>query len=111
MQDLSRREARYRRRSRSCATARAGRSGCVVLVGDEAGRRRNARDAIDMKPDRFVGRPLSTKALRFAVQSGLEMVARARGEPGTPAPSGEAGNDPVAPAVTRTPTPVRGSGA
>src|SRR3954465_718412 len=44
----------------------------IVLVGDETGPIRNALDAIDMKPDRFVGRPLSTKALRYAVQSGLE---------------------------------------
>lgn len=55
----------------------------IVLIGDDDGPVRNALDAIDMKPDRFVSRPLSMKALRFAVQSGLEMVARALGEPGT----------------------------
>ena len=55
----------------------------IVLVGDDTGPIRTALDAIDMKPDRFVSRPLSAKALRFAVQSGLETVARARApEPG-----------------------------
>ena len=53
----------------------------IVLVGDDAtGVVRTALDAIDMKPDRFVSRPLAAKALRFAVQSGLDYVARALGE-------------------------------
>jgi ActR/RegA family two-component response regulator len=53
----------------------------IVLVGDdEKGPIRNALDAIDMKPDRFVSRPLQAKALRFAVGSGLDNVARALGE-------------------------------
>jgi DNA-binding NarL/FixJ family response regulator len=53
----------------------------IVLVGDDdTGPIRNALDAIDMKPDRFVGRPLSAKALRFAVGSGFDTVARALGE-------------------------------
>ena len=55
----------------------------VVLVGDEPGGLiRNSLDALDLKPDRFVSRPLSVGALRTAVQSALEMVARARGEAG-----------------------------
>jgi hypothetical protein len=53
----------------------------IVLVGDdETGPIRNALDAIDYKPDRFVARPLSVKALRFAVGGGLAGVARALGE-------------------------------
>ncbi len=65
----------------------------IVLVGDDAsGVVRTALDAIDMKPDRFVSRPLSVKALRFAVQSGLENVARALGEPLTAAGAASAGN-------------------
>ena len=50
----------------------------IVLVGDDAGPIRNAIDALDLAPDRFVSRPLSEKALRFAVQSGLDMVALRR---------------------------------
>lgn len=76
----------------------------IVLIGDEGGPIRTALDAIDMKPDRFVSRPLSPKALRYAVQSGLEMVARALGEPGTePSPDEDIITAP------RTTTPLRGS--
>jgi hypothetical protein len=78
----------------------------IVLVGDDTGPIRNALDAIDMKPDRFVSRPLAPKALRFAVQSGLEMVARALGEAGT---TPDADEVPSMPSLARTPTPVRGS--
>ena len=52
----------------------------IVLVGDDDGPIRTALDAMDMKPDRFVSRPLAAKALRFAVGSALEHVARALGE-------------------------------
>jgi hypothetical protein len=76
----------------------------IVLVGDDEGPIRNALDAIDMKPDRFVSRPLSAKALRYAVSSGLEMVARALGEPGT-----EPNRDEDVITAPRTTTPVRGS--
>jgi hypothetical protein len=76
----------------------------IVLVGDDEGPIRNALDAIDLKPDRFVSRPLSAKALRYAVQSGLEMVARALGE--MPLDTGRDEDIITAP---RTTTPVRGS--
>ncbi|HEU4611155.1 MAG TPA: hypothetical protein VFS15_03720, partial [Kofleriaceae bacterium] len=91
----------------------------VILVGDdETGPVRNALDAIDMKPDRFVGRPLSIKALRFAVGSALDTIARALGElaadeagsaptlPAVAADNDEAGTQPV---ESRTSTPLRGS--
>src|SRR3954470_21752182 len=83
----------------------------IVLIGDEVGPIRNALDAIDLKPDRFVSRPLAAKALRFAVLSGLEAVARALGEPiGAPAASPASYEVIAAPAVSRTPTsPLRGS--
>jgi len=41
----------------------------LVLVGEESGPVRNALDALDFNVDRFVGRPLAAKALRFAVRS------------------------------------------
>ena len=47
----------------------------IVLVGDDVGPIRNAIDALELEPDRFVSRPLAEKALRFAVQSSLEAVA------------------------------------
>jgi hypothetical protein len=46
----------------------------VILVGDLRGPIRNALDATDFGVDRFVGRPLSPKALRFAVGSGVGAV-------------------------------------
>ncbi len=46
----------------------------VILVGDARGPIRNALDATDFGVDRFVGRPLSAKALRFAVGSGVGAV-------------------------------------
>jgi hypothetical protein len=100
----------------------------IVLVGDdETGPIRTGLDAMDMKPDRFVSRPLSGKALRFAVGDGLAKVARALGEtavepalqPPAPATQAEAelteaeliGNDRMTkPMGSRTSTPVRGSG-
>src|SRR5262249_39735777 len=47
----------------------------IVLVGDDTGPIRSAIDAMELAPDRFVSRPLAEKALRFAVQSGLDVVA------------------------------------
>jgi hypothetical protein len=90
----------------------------IVLVGDgERGPIRNALDAIDLKPDRFVSRPLAAKALRFAVGSGLDNVARALGElPPASEGSGtlqvpENEEDRVTqPIGSRTTTPLRGSG-
>src|SRR3954470_1499564 len=46
-----------------------------VVVGDDVGPIRTPLDAMEMNPDRFVSRPLSEKAVRFAVQSALEVVA------------------------------------
>ncbi|HVV88472.1 MAG TPA: hypothetical protein VHE35_35760, partial [Kofleriaceae bacterium] len=48
----------------------------VVLLGDVRGPVQNALDAIDYGADRFVGRPLTVKALRFAVMSGLGQGGR-----------------------------------
>jgi ActR/RegA family two-component response regulator len=53
----------------------------IILVGDDTGPIRTALDAIDIAPDRFVSRPLSTKALKFAVEKSLEVVALVRGQP------------------------------
>jgi hypothetical protein len=58
----------------------------IVLIGDDDGPIRNAIDAMELAPDRFVSRPLAEKALRFAVQSGLEAIA-ARGDATQPAPA------------------------
>jgi hypothetical protein len=51
----------------------------IVVVGDDAGPIRTARDAIDLEPNRFVTRPLSDKELRFAVAIGVDAVAVGRG--------------------------------
>jgi DNA-binding NarL/FixJ family response regulator len=52
----------------------------VVVIGDEEGGPiRNALDALELAPDRFVTRPMSAKALRFAVASGIEAVTLVRG--------------------------------
>lgn len=52
----------------------------VVVIGDEEGGPiRNALDALELAPDRFVTRPISAKALRFAVASGIEAVTLVRG--------------------------------
>jgi hypothetical protein len=90
----------------------------MVLVGDdENGPVKNALDAVDLKPDRFVSRPLAPKALRFAVGSGLDNVARALGElPPSPEDAGslripENEEDRMTqPIGSRTTTPLRGSG-
>jgi hypothetical protein len=47
----------------------------IVLVGDDVGPIRNAIDALELAPERFVSRPLAEKALRFAVQSSLDLIA------------------------------------
>jgi hypothetical protein len=52
----------------------------IVLIGDDLhGPIKNALDASELAPDRFVSRPMSEKALRFAVGSVLEasMLVRA----------------------------------
>ena len=51
----------------------------VVIGDDEGGAIRNALDALELAPDRFVTRPISPKALRFAVASGIEAVTLVRG--------------------------------
>ena len=51
----------------------------VVLIGDDAGPIRTALDALELAPDRFVTRPLSAKALRFAVTGGIDAVRVVRG--------------------------------
>ncbi|HWM87081.1 MAG TPA: DUF4388 domain-containing protein [Kofleriaceae bacterium] len=70
--------------ARSLATAmRASAHGPrlrIVLVGDPAGPIRNALDAADFEVDRFVGRPLSAKALAFAVRSCAREVMSGRME-------------------------------
>ncbi|HVK77880.1 MAG TPA: hypothetical protein VM734_31455, partial [Kofleriaceae bacterium] len=58
----------------------------VVLLGDERGPVRNALDALEFGCDRFVGRPVAAKALRFAVMSGLATAA-ATGVPPSRAPT------------------------
>ncbi|MCX5744818.1 MAG: hypothetical protein NT062_20210, partial [Proteobacteria bacterium] len=50
----------------------------IVVVGDDTGPIRTALDAMELAPDRFITRPLSGKALRFAVQGGLDAVALVR---------------------------------
>ncbi len=83
----------------------------IVVVGDDAqtGPIRTALDAMDLEPDRFVNRPLSGKALRYAVASALEAVARVRGSP--PASDEPAAVHNTSPGVTaepaRTPAPPR----
>jgi len=56
-----------------------------VVVGDDVGPIRTPLDAMEMNPDRFVSRPLSEKAVRFAVQSALEVVALRTTQPSQPA--------------------------
>lgn len=59
----------------------------IVLVGDDSGPIRNALDAADFDVDRFIGRPLSPKALAFAVKTCAE-EARAEGPTGIADPVG-----------------------
>jgi hypothetical protein len=59
----------------------------IVVIGDDAGPIRTALDALELAPDRFVTRPLSPKALRFAVYGGIDAVRIVRGlGPLPPAP-------------------------
>ncbi|MEO8554045.1 MAG: hypothetical protein ABI678_28920, partial [Kofleriaceae bacterium] len=69
-----------------------------VVIGDDTGPIRTPLDAMEMNPDRFVSRPLSEKAVRYAVASALDAVALRTTHPAVPV---------VAP--TRTVT-ERGSG-
>ncbi|HEU5060594.1 MAG TPA: DUF4388 domain-containing protein, partial [Kofleriaceae bacterium] len=81
--------------ARSLASALRGVRGAalrIVLIGDSTGPIRNALDAADFEVDRFVGRPLSGKALAFAVRScGNEAMAAELRET---APPPEAGPQP-----------------
>jgi CheY-like chemotaxis protein len=58
----------------------------IVVVGDDAGPIRTALDALELAPDRFVSRPLSPRALRFAVTGGIDTVRAARGASPPPPP-------------------------
>ena len=51
----------------------------ILVIGDDAGPVRTALDALDLAPDRFVTRPLSAKALRFAVTGSIDAVRIVRG--------------------------------
>jgi DNA-binding NarL/FixJ family response regulator len=51
----------------------------IVLVGDDQGPVKSVLDAGELAPDRFVSRPISPRALRFAVASALEAVLLVRG--------------------------------
>jgi len=51
----------------------------LIVIGDDTGPIRTALDALDLAPDRFVTRPLSPKALRFAVSGGIDTVRLMRG--------------------------------
>jgi len=84
----------------------------IVLVGDENGPIRNAIDAIELAPDRFVQRPLAAKALRFAVSATIEgsLLARRLPRTGTDQGTGVATGPPRRPSrdsmipPPRTPT-------
>lgn len=58
----------------------------IVVVGDEVGPIRTALDALDLAPDRFVTRPLSARALRFAVAGGIDAVKLTKSSPQLPPP-------------------------
>lgn len=58
----------------------------IVVVGDDVGPVRTALDALDLAPDRFVTRPLSARALRFAVTGGIDAVKLSRSSPQLPPP-------------------------
>ncbi|HEY4175896.1 MAG TPA: DUF4388 domain-containing protein [Kofleriaceae bacterium] len=68
-----------------------------VLVGDDDGPVRTVLDAGEMAPDRFVARPLTTDAFRFAVNSVLEAVllirSTAEASRGTLVPIAQAEDD------------------
>ncbi len=67
----------------------------IVVVGDDEGPVKTALDALELAPDKFVGRPLAAKALRFAVEACLDAVVLVRGLGGG-APDGEVDGDPTA---------------
>ena len=77
--------------ARSLASAMRGVRGPairIVLVGDTSGPIRNALDASDFEVDRFVGRPLSAKALAFAIRScANESMAAELSEASAPEPT------------------------
>lgn len=50
-----------------------------VVIGDDQGPIRTAVDAMELSADRFVSRPLSAKALRYAIGGLVEQVGLARG--------------------------------
>ena len=75
----------------SAIRAARGDSVRIVLVGDTTGPIRNALDAADFEVDRFVGRPLSGKALAFAVRACAAETSTATPTPTstpTPTPTG-----------------------
>ncbi|MGN6105961.1 MAG: hypothetical protein ACTHU0_12715 [Kofleriaceae bacterium] len=75
----------------------------VIVIGDPNGPIRTALDAIDLAPDRFVSRPLSPRALRFAVASGLEAAMLVR-ESAPPAAAAAALDAAVVAAIDDDPT-------
>jgi hypothetical protein len=78
----------------------------VVLIGEATGPIRNALDAADFEVDRFVGRPLSGKALAFAVRAcGNEAMAAELAEI-----SSNRLPDTVSPPATDPPEPRRRPG-
>ncbi|HET6612617.1 MAG TPA: DUF4388 domain-containing protein [Kofleriaceae bacterium] len=62
-----------------CAAMRAdaGERVPIILIGDDHGPIRNALDAAGFEVDRFVSRPLSPKALGFAVKTSVQAARRA----------------------------------
>lgn len=77
----------------------------VVLIGDDDGPIRTALDALGVGVERFVGRPLAAKALRYAVQAGLAATGMALPPPvleGAPPPE----LAPVAAPPVAAPPPV-----
>lgn len=58
----------------------------VVVVGDEGGAVTSALDAAELGGDRFVARPLSPKALRYAVAVSVDAARLARGSRGAAGP-------------------------
>jgi len=87
--------------ARSLAAAARAEPGPIgiVLVGETDGPVRNALDAIDFSADRFVGRPLSAKALRFAVRTARPGALCPDTAPPAPPPKPPAKAPPTPPAV------------
>ncbi|MEZ4400539.1 MAG: hypothetical protein R3B06_11005 [Kofleriaceae bacterium] len=76
----------------------------VVLVGEVDGPIRTALDALGVGVERFVARPLSDKALRYAVTAGLSGRTLAF-PPSPPQPAPPAASTPAPPAVPTLPSP------